>query len=988
MKTLTKLLCLIYFFSVPKVNAQNYLLSFAGSGASTTVSSVKVENLMKGTSLILNGSDILRLTITTGTKSLENTQSSQLRIYPNPMTDNTILEINPPIDGDASISIYDLTGKLVAQTRSYFDNFRQDFRLSGFENGFYIINVKGNSYQFSEKLISNGKASGSISIEKINTVVQAVNEKAEVTSSKGILTTNDMEYTTGDRLKFTGISENYSTVKIDIPISDKTITFNFIECTDGDNNSYPVVQIGTQIWMEENLKTTKYSNGDLIGTTTPATLDISGESTPKYQWAYNGDESNVAAYGRLYTGFTVTDSRNICPTDWHVPSSIEWSKLKNYLIVNSFNYDGTTTGNKIGKSMATSSFWPESSTPGAVGYDQISNNSSGFTAKPAGYTSAGTFSNIGLGGYWWSSTEYLGVENDVWGLYYNIPSLETVIQFELEGMSVRCLKNPPCTNEQAFPEIEGTFDDIVVDGNTITCKTINNIHVFQGDIILTEAQLTSTKGTATSSISKRWTNGIIYFKINSNLPQRTRESITLAIADYEANTTLRFVERTDETNYMEFINSETLSGIFYGTCSNLGMIGGRQYIWLEPTWNTSGTIIHEMGHTIGLIHEQSRSDRDDSIDILWDNILDSWKDQYLIKTNSFYKGDFDFNSIMLYSSINSSSKIQGTPVMLKKSDSSVFYAQHEVLSSGDIEMINELYGGLPPDADFTSSQTFIIKGGNVQFYDQSSNNPIYWYWRFGDGANSSEKNPSHTYNTVGTFTVVLTATNIYEKNIEIKVGYITVNAPTPIVTDIENNNYSTIQIGTQIWMAENLRTTKFNDGSDIPLKTDDTEWTSLATPGMCWYDNYPSLYKNTYGGLYNWYTVNNGNLCPGGWHVPSDDEFKVLEIYLGLTQEEADGYNYRGTDQGSQMKTSTGWYTNDYIDGNGTNTSGFSALPSGERDGVDGRFLYDGLLTHFLCTNEYDSISCYMRDLYYAIGGIERLGYNKTSGFSVRCIKD
>src|SRR4029078_12512714 len=101
--------------------------------------------------------------------------------------------------------------------------------------------------------------------------------------------------------------------------------------TDIDGNVYHTVTIGTQVWMVENLKTTKYRNGDLIGTTIPATLDISSESTPKYQWAYKGEESNVATYGRLYTWYAVADSRNVCPTGWHVPSDAEWTTLTTYL---------------------------------------------------------------------------------------------------------------------------------------------------------------------------------------------------------------------------------------------------------------------------------------------------------------------------------------------------------------------------------------------------------------------------------------------------------------------------------------------------------------------------------------------------------------------------------------------------------------------------------------------------------------------------------
>ena len=83
--------------------------------------------------------------------------------------------------------------------------------------------------------------------------------------------------------------------------------------TDIDGNVYQTVTIGKQVWMAEDLKTTRYRNGDLIGPTTPATLDINSESSPKYQWAYDGDEKNVATYGRLYTWYAVADGRNIAP---------------------------------------------------------------------------------------------------------------------------------------------------------------------------------------------------------------------------------------------------------------------------------------------------------------------------------------------------------------------------------------------------------------------------------------------------------------------------------------------------------------------------------------------------------------------------------------------------------------------------------------------------------------------------------------------------
>ena len=122
---------------------------------------------------------------------------------------------------------------------------------------------------------------------------------------------------------------------------------------DIDGNLYQVDTIGKQTWMLENLKTTRYSNGDLIGTTTPATLDISGLSTPKYQWAYNGNESNVNTYGRLYTWYAVNDSRNVCPTGWHVPSKTELGSMTAETVRGGQRYmDGTF--NYIDK---TGSWW-------------------------------------------------------------------------------------------------------------------------------------------------------------------------------------------------------------------------------------------------------------------------------------------------------------------------------------------------------------------------------------------------------------------------------------------------------------------------------------------------------------------------------------------------------------------------------------------------------------------------------------------------------
>ena len=102
-----------------------------------------------------------------------------------------------------------------------------------------------------------------------------------------------------------------------------------------------------------------------------------------------------------------------------------------------------------------------------------------------------------------------------------------------------------------------------------------------------------------------------------------------------------------------------------------------------------------------------------------------------------------------------------------------------------------------------------------------------------------------------------------------------------MITDVDGNSYHTVKIGTQTWMVENLKTTKFNDGSPIPLIRDSSTWKASLTPGYCFYKNDSAKNKSTYGALYNWNAVNTGRLAPKGWHVPTDAEWTVLINYVG-----------------------------------------------------------------------------------------------------------
>jgi uncharacterized protein (TIGR02145 family) len=207
------------------------------------------------------------------------------------------------------------------------------------------------------------------------------------------------------------------------------------------------------------------------------------------------------------------------------------------------------------------------------------------------------------------------------------------------------------------------------------------------------------------------------------------------------------------------------------------------------------------------------------------------------------------------------------------------------------------------------------------------------------------------------------------------------------VADFDANVYRTVVIGTQLWMVENLATTNYNDGVDIPTVAAGTgsnaAWAALTSAAYCWYNNEIS-YKNTYGAIYNWYAVETGKLCPSGWHVPSDNEFKTLEIYLGMSPSEADGTLWRGTNQGTQLKSTSTWNAN----GNGTNSSGFSALAGGYRFGLDGGFAGLGTISYWWSSNLHwsDATKALYRRLDNVENGVYREGVIKAGGKYVRCL--
>ena len=207
------------------------------------------------------------------------------------------------------------------------------------------------------------------------------------------------------------------------------------------------------------------------------------------------------------------------------------------------------------------------------------------------------------------------------------------------------------------------------------------------------------------------------------------------------------------------------------------------------------------------------------------------------------------------------------------------------------------------------------------------------------------------------------------------------------ITDIDGNVYQTVRIGNQVWMAENLKVTHYRNGEAILKVTDNVKWSQLTTGSYCAYDNDGNK-ADIYGNLYNWYVVNDSrDIAPSGWHVPSDEEWKELEMYLGMDQSEADYSGWRGTDEGGKLKETglTHWNSPNM---GATNQYDFAALPGGYR-GTNASFYYFGEYAFFwsatIGNSYFNTVS---RGLSNHGAGIYRQNYHQRYGFSIRLVQN
>jgi len=971
-----------------------------------------------------------------------------LQNYPNPFNPSTVITYELPHPADVCIEIYNVLGQKI---KTLFDGFQSnlfgriiwdgtnDLGL-GVSAGVYIYSLSAEGIRINKKMLLLDGHSGSLPIAISQTTGHEAsngNVLNKPHSNNFLLRVSGEDIETWERqhLQITG------DMVVDVSV--------YCTVTDIDGNVYRTVKIGDQWWMAENLKVTHYQNGDAIPNVTDNT-EWTTLTTGAYSY-YEHSDSNAAVYGALYNWHAVNDSRNIPPEGWHVPEDWEWKQLEIYLgMIPSQAYSTGERGtNEGGKLKETGTVYWNNPNEGATNESGFAALAAGFRNSDNGaFASMGTMANFwtftdnDTSSMWarilrndnavidrFSANKLRGLsvrcvkDSALTDFLINIeviPKVDTLKNKEFREFTCNAVfsdhSTRDVTNLVKWSLSPGTAGNIDTRGKFTAHDTLTGHEI-----------ITATYKGRTAHAEVTVIENVIETGTMTDIDGNTYKTVKIGDQWWMAeNLRVTRYSNADSILYVkdrgEWTELTKGAYCYYNNDSSYAPVYGALYNWYAA--NDGRNIAPEGWHVptddewkqLELYLGMSKYDVDD---IDWrgtdeggklkETGFENWLDPNTGATNetgftalpggnrsgSLYFSDFfglgtsttfwtsteyDLNIAWLRGLKTWSAKIfrhnlyerkqYGHSIRLVRNSSSVQLSRIEIV----------------PGISFLGNSE-IMQFNCTAIYSDSMTRDVTKLaeWSLSPGT-TGNIDPNGLFTAHDSLTGVETISSTYkDKTAQAKLTVIA--RETGTVTDIDGNVYKTVKIGDQWWMAENLKVTHYRNGKAIKKVTDDSHWRSLTTSAYCYYDNISGR-ADIYGALYNWFAINDSsNIAPEGWHVPTDEEWKKLEIYLGMSQSEANKAGVRGTNEGGKLKE-TGF--DHWLNPNtgATNEAGFTARPGGSRGRSYGRFFNIEREAYFWSFTEYDEYSSWTRVLTFDDASITRGSGYKYYGFSVRCVKD
>ncbi|MBT3383980.1 MAG: T9SS type A sorting domain-containing protein [Prolixibacteraceae bacterium] len=448
-------LIVIILVTTAQLDAQPFELTFSMKDKNGAPDSVYVENLMKGTNLMLMGADTLRLNVPTALNDLI-AQNLNLKAFTNPVTKNATIKFYNHQKGNVTVTIFDMAGRQLVSESTNLPPGHVRYMLSGLQQGSYILKVLTAKGLSSQVLLSSNRSADkfpNLSLLGINYSNNIKNtNKSEL---KSINTTSDvkvMDFSKDDELVFKAYFTGAEAVDTVVPTNDLNLEFEnfYYTLTDYELNTYLAVEIGNQVWMAENLKTTHYPEGNSIPKVTDdeAWKHVRDKSAEEAYCFYGNDKDSTfgvlyswpAALGGkgVYSNSNPSGVQGVCPADWHLPSMEEWKELGEFI-----SQDGHFL--KIGVALKSISGW----TSEGDGTDDYK-----FRALPGGQRGYvdwstgqvlyhGSFIGKDNNGCWWTST-FMAVDAAAFiMLSYNSNNMKMASAMSSNGYAIRCVRDLP-----------------------------------------------------------------------------------------------------------------------------------------------------------------------------------------------------------------------------------------------------------------------------------------------------------------------------------------------------------------------------------------------------------------------------------------------------------------------------------------------------------------------------------------------------------------